>query len=92
MAMLKELFSGKLEDILEERVVETEHCWMFFRKRSIILPPEYSLRDCSYVMAKRGGGRLVPDYWDDEVRLQEYLKTISDYLATHDAETGQQHV
>ena len=92
MRMLEGLYVGDPAEILERRFAETNHCWMFFNNRSIIIPPERALSAFAYVIAKRGGGRLVPDYWDDEVRMQEYLETISEYLATHDAETGQQHV
>ena len=83
--ILGRLYSGAPADVLEAKYVEAEHCWMFFRNRSIYIPPEQALRTFAYVVSKRGGGRLVPDYWDDPIGMAEYLERISDYLATHDA-------
>jgi hypothetical protein len=79
------LYFGKAEHVLDDDFLEAEHCWMFFRSRSIVMPPERSLSDFAYVFGKRGGGRWVPDYRGNEPRLREYLKTCSDDFATHDS-------
>ena len=76
------LYEGEPDQILEDHFEEAEHCWMFFRNRSIDVP-EASLRNFAYVFGKHGGGRCVNDYWDEPTRLAEYLKTCSDYFATH---------
>lgn len=81
---LRGLYSGDPKDILEEYFLEGEHCWMFFHRRSIQIPPERSLSAFAYVIGKRSGGRCVADYWDDPPKAQAYLKVLSDYLATHD--------
>ena len=81
---LQGLYSGDPKDVLEEHFLEAEHCWMFFRKRFIQIPPERSLIAFAYVIGKRSGGRCVADYWDDPPKAQAYLKVLSDHLATHD--------
>jgi hypothetical protein len=76
------LFVGARNEILETRHLETEHCWMFFRRQSIEVPEERSLSDFAYVFSKHTGeGRCVPNYWGDQVKLQSYLKLISDYFS-----------
>jgi hypothetical protein len=85
LGILEGVYSGPTSQVLEQRFLEAEHCWMFFRSRAIHLPPEHALRAMAYVFSKRSGkGRLVADFWDDEVKLCEYLKVMSDYFATHD--------
>lgn len=68
--------------LIDSRVEEAEHCWMFFQHRDIHVPAERSLRISAYAVAKDPalGVRCVPDYRGNEQRLQEYLLTISDFF------------
>ncbi len=79
------LYECNPAEMLESRVPETEHCWMFFRNRAIEIPPERALSAFAYAINKRTGkARSVADFWDDEARLQAYLKIMSDHFATRD--------
>jgi hypothetical protein len=83
MFSLRGLYTGPPSAILEKGFRETNDCWMFFRSRSIKIPPERALSDFAYAYSKHSGeGRCVPDYWDDQPRLEEYLVTLSNYFAS----------
>jgi hypothetical protein len=81
---LQGLYSEPIECVLDASYEETEHCWMFFHDRSIVIPPERALSEFAYAYGKVSGeGRCVPDFRNDPQRLKEYLAFISDYFATH---------
>ena len=67
----------KLKDILppylSDYYLETEGCWMFFRKENIILPQK-TLVDCAYVVSKKGEARGVANYRNDPKKAKEYLE------------------
>ena len=69
------------DKILRDEYLEAEYCWMFFRCRKIVVPPEASLRgDWAYAVSKTGLVRDVPDLSDDRERLHAYLEKMSDYF------------
>jgi hypothetical protein len=74
-------YAGSFDDLLEDRLLEAEHCWMFFLKRSVkrLFEPG-AMFGSAYIVSKRGTTALIADYWDDEVKLQSYLQEYSDYL------------
>lgn len=82
LSSLEGIYSGDPSEVLDSRFEETEHCWMFFQHPSIQMPPERALSQFAYVIAKDAslGGRNVPDYRGNEPRLQEYLKTVSEFF------------
>ena len=71
-----------IEDPIDERVEEAEHCWLFFQHRAINVPPERSLSAFAYAVAKDPalGAQCIADYRGNEPRLQEYLQTLSDFF------------
>lgn len=73
----------KLKDILppylSDYYLETEGCWMFFRRENIILP-EKTLVDCAYVVSKKGEARGVVNYRNNPEKAKEYLEKISNYF------------
>lgn len=67
---------------LQDDYLEAEHCWMFFKKKDIVVPPEASLGiNWAYVVSKHGKFSLVQDFSSDSKKLNAYLKTMSDYFA-----------
>ncbi|MCO4857171.1 hypothetical protein MKD49_11840 [Herbaspirillum sp. WGmk3] len=68
--------------LLEDRHLEAEHCWMFFRNPAITISHEGSLADWAYCISKRGTARSVADFSENPVQLHAYLKTMSDYFET----------
>jgi hypothetical protein len=74
-------YSGSLDNLLEDRVLEADRCWMFFLKRAVnSLHGPGVLYRSAYVVSKRGNVAYIPDYWDDEPNLQSYLQEYSEYL------------
>lgn len=65
--------------LLEDRCLEGEHCWMFFTNRRIYFAPG-SLGSPAYAISKRGTGRIIANFYDDPVRAEEYLQTMSNYF------------
>jgi hypothetical protein len=80
---LKHFLDDESAPLLDERYLEAEHCWMFFRNKAIALPPEQSLRTGAYVVSKRGNTRYIADFSEDPVMLEEYLVTMSNYFRDH---------
>jgi glutaminase len=83
MAMydIQKRFTGTPDEVLDDRVLESEHCWMFFRNRAfqhLIQPGQLDF--AAYVVSKRGTSAYIADYRDDEAKLQSYLQEYSDYL------------
>jgi hypothetical protein len=74
-------YKGRQEDVLEDKFVRSENCWIFFRRRSISTPREASFVATSYAVSKDGRGSLIADFWDDEQCLNEYLRVMSDYYS-----------
>ena len=82
ISLLQDLYGNSAFEILEDWYAETEDCWMFFNNRAIFIPPERALSNYAYVYSKHTNeGRLVPDYWDNRPKLNEYLALISGYFA-----------
>lgn len=67
--------------ILDERYLEAEYCWMFFKSPQIEIPPEANLGiKWAYVVSKRGNARMIQDFSYDPVKLHEYLQTMSNHF------------
>jgi len=77
---LKYFLKDESTPLLEERYLDAECCWMFFRNRAIVVPPEQSLRTGAYAVSKRGSLRYIADFSDDFAKLQAYLLTMSNYF------------
>lgn len=43
---------------LREEYLEADHCWMFFRNRDIVIPPERSLTKAAFAVSKKGTVRV----------------------------------
>jgi hypothetical protein len=76
----RSFYTGDPGGVLEDRYLEAEHCWMFFRSRAIENPPG-SLCASAFTVSRHGRVSLIPDYSGDEQTLREYLQTMSDYHA-----------
>lgn len=81
---LAELLSDGSVKLLRDKYLEAENCWMFFINEEIVIPPKYTLSHFSYCVSKKGNSRSVPDFSDDPIQLQKYLKDMSDYFAQDD--------
>jgi len=66
--------------VLQDDYLEAEYCWMFFRNKAIVIAPERALSDCAYCISKHGHGRSIADYFNDPVRLREYLQIMSGHF------------
>jgi len=68
-------------EVLDSVFLEAEYCWMFFRSKTISVPPEGQLRGgWAYVVSKTGQIREVPDLSEDQFKLKEYLEKMSEYF------------
>ena len=68
-------------NVLADDYAEAEHCWMFFRSKKIMIPPDGELRGgWAYVVSKTGELREVPDFSSDKQKLYEYLEKMSEYF------------
>jgi hypothetical protein len=67
--------------VLAGEYVEAEHCWIFFRSKEILVPPEGEFRGgWAYAVSKTGEIREVPDFSNDEQKLKAYLEKMSEYF------------
>lgn len=74
-------FCDKPEETLKAGYLEADHCWMFFRNENIEIPEDYTLGlKWAYVVSKKGKYSMVQDFSDDEKKVNEYLRTMSDYF------------
>lgn len=72
-------------EILSENYLKADHCWMFFRRKDLIFPPEASFAaSAAYVVSKRGTLRTVADLSFDSGKLHAYLQSISQYFGLHE--------
>lgn len=72
--------ADKTISLLQEEYLEAENCWMFFRNKAIVLPPEGALSDFAYCVSKKGAARSVLDFSENSVRLHEYLESMSNHF------------
>lgn len=82
-SMLGHLLKDEATPLLEDRYLDAECYWMFFRNKAIVVPPEQSLRTWAYAVSKRGCVRYIADFSADPAKLQEYLLTMSNYFRDH---------
>ncbi len=79
-ADLKE-FAGSFSQVLKDDYLESEHCWMFFRKEEINVPSDATLGiKWAYVVSKKGTYSMVQDFSDDQQKLQAYINSMSDHF------------
>ena len=83
----KSLLSNYIEegeefiDILEERFVENEECWMFFRNKNLKFPLDATLpASAAYVVSKEGELRTTADFSDDPTEMKKLLDLLAEYL------------
>jgi hypothetical protein len=68
-------------EILQEKYLEAEHCWMFFKNPEFEIPKTELLGIAwAYVVSKRGTFSMVQDLSYDAVKLHDYLQTLSNYF------------
>jgi hypothetical protein len=79
LSLLGEFYAGPAEAVLDEDFLKADHCWMFFRNRSITLPKS-SLLDLAFVYGKRGGSRNVPDLRENPNELATYVQRLSKFF------------
>jgi hypothetical protein len=78
---LKNFLKDEKTSLLREDYLEAEHCWVFFRNKEIIVPPESSLGgDCAYAVSKAGEVRQIADLSSDNEQSLAYLQKMSDYF------------
>lgn len=72
--------------LLQDRWLEAEHCWIFFRTKEYNIPPEmwFIKNYCAYAISKKGTARSITDFSDNPERLQAYLQTMSNYFKVRD--------
>jgi hypothetical protein len=66
--------------LLESAYAEADYCWIFFRNRLFVMPPERAMSDSSNCISKKGTVRSIPNYLEDPVRLAEYLVIMSNHF------------
>lgn len=70
-----------VEPLDQGRLLEAEHCWMFFKNPQILVPEHgWFVRQAAYAVSKRGSFSMIHDYSYDPVQLQAYLHTLSNYF------------
>lgn len=70
--------------LLQEHYLEAEHCWMFFRNKDIVIPPNRPFCDGAYVISKRGNGSFVADFSEEPLEAQAYLQRMSAHFKERD--------
>jgi hypothetical protein len=69
-----------IEQMLDENVVEKEHCWIFFRSRELMNSPRIDQGDMNWgawCVGMDGFVSQVGDYRDDPVKQAEYEEILS---------------
>ena len=62
------------------------NCWFFFRRRDILIPIQLGLLPAScYAVSIWGDLRYIADFYDDKEKLEEYLKTMSNFFVREHA-------
>jgi len=67
--------------VLDERFLEAENCWMFFRNREMDTGEGGFFTDTACAVSRRGELRIINDFSDNEQNLMKYLQTMSDHIA-----------
>lgn len=68
-------------DILEERFIENEECWMFFRNKNLKFPLEATLpASVAYVVSKEGEVRTTADFSDNPAEMKKLLDLLTEYF------------
>ena len=65
--------------ILDEYYLEAEHCWIFFKHPTIVIP-KHVLCFRTFAVSDRGGCRLVYDLRDEPEKMQKHLSDLSNYF------------
>lgn len=79
-SLLRNVLLGNEIAILQDRYLEAEYCWMFFRNKEIFIPEEQALADGAFVVSKKGAFRYIADFSSEPEKLQSYLETMSNYF------------
>jgi hypothetical protein len=67
--------------VLSEQFAESECCWIFFRNKAIIGPPERALTwDGAYAISKKGEIRLIGDLSESPEQLKLQIDRLSNYF------------
>ena len=81
--VLRPFVSARDAPLLEDRFLESDACWIFFRRRTIAIPPEALLHaGWAYAVSKDGEVRQIIDYFDEPEKARDYLRTISKFFST----------
>lgn len=73
-------YMAQASAVLNERFLEAENCWMFFRNREVDTGEGGFYTDMACAVSKRGEVSSINDFFDDEEDLMRYLQTMSDYF------------
>jgi hypothetical protein len=86
-SVLGELFPTNEVDVFEELVIRDKNFWLFFRNRDISVPeyPNGEISDnCAFAVGKHGLTLTVEDNFDNEQKLNEQIKGLSQYFSRRD--------
>lgn len=78
------IFGVNKAPYLREFYSEAPNCWIFYRRKELVMPKMYGLDDCAYCVSKKGALRIVYDFTDDPPKAQAHADTLSRYFETHD--------
>jgi hypothetical protein len=70
-----------LENMLDEHVIEKEHCWIFFRSKEFADAPRIDPNDCNwgaFAIGLDGVCLQTYEFRDDPIRQAEYEQLVSD--------------
>ena len=78
---LSPFMCDKTMNILDDNYLEAECCWFFFRNKLIKGSTAQVLRwFCAYAVSKRRKLRIIADFYDEPIKLGEYLVVMSNYF------------
>lgn len=81
-SLLSNYFKGDKDffDILDEKFIENEEFWMFFRNKNLKFPLDATLpASAAYVVSKKGEVRATADFSENPSEM----KNLLDLLAQH---------
>lgn len=76
---LKDFIQSKSHEVLDNYYLEAEHCWIFFKHPSIVIPKN-RLYFRAFAVGDQGGCRLVYDLRDEPDKMQKHLSDLSNYF------------
>jgi len=74
--------NSELDRALEGDFLEAEHCWIFFRSKTIVVSKKnwFTKSYAAFTVSKKGAISQITAFEEDRAQLLDSLQTMSDYF------------